>query len=60
LVSDTTVRISFKLCNPRPPHLKALEEVEQADISGLVEALPEEGLDAVTIRPLGSTGWPGT
>src|ERR671916_2445097 len=27
-----------------PPHLQALEEVEQADISGLLEVLREEGM----------------
>ena len=30
-----------------PPHLKTLEEIEAEGISGLVEVLREEGLDAV-------------
>lgn len=29
------------------PHLQALEEMERADISGLVEVLREEGLHGV-------------
>ena len=30
-----------------PQHLKALEEIEKTSIFGLVEALREEGIDAV-------------
>jgi hypothetical protein len=30
-----------------PPHLKPLEEIEREGISGLVEVLHKEGLDAV-------------
>ncbi len=37
-----------------PPRLKALEEIERAGISGLVEVLREEGIDAVRYA---ATGW---
>ena len=30
-----------------PPHLRALEEIEKEDISGLLEVLREEGTDGV-------------
>ena len=40
-----------------PPHLKDLEEIERECIPGLVEALRQEGLEAVrrTLRDM--TGW---
>lgn len=33
---------------PTPPHLQALEEIEQASIPGLLEMLREEGIDGVS------------
>ena len=43
-----------------PPHLKDLEEIERECIPGLVEALRQEGLEAVrrTLRDM--TGWPSS
>jgi len=43
-----------------PPHLKELEEIEHEGIPGLVEALRQEGLEAVrrTLRDM--TGWPSS
>ena len=40
-----------------PPHLKALEEIERHSLSGLVEVLREEGLDAVRYTLWDATGW---
>ncbi len=39
-----------------PPHLKALEEIER-NVSGLVEVLREEGIDAVRYVLWDATGW---
>jgi len=38
------------------PHLKALQEIEREGISGLVEVLGEEGIDAVRYVLWGATG----
>ena len=40
-----------------PPHLKALEEIEREGVSGLVEVLREEGIDAVRYVLWDATGW---
>jgi hypothetical protein len=40
-----------------PPHLKPLEEIEREGISGLVEVLHKEGLDAVRDVLWDATGW---
>src|SRR3989337_2705287 len=40
-----------------PSHLKALEEIEREGITGLVEVLREEGLDAVRYVLWDATGW---
>lgn len=32
---------------PTPPHLQALEKIEEAGIPGLLEVLSEEGIDGV-------------
>ncbi len=42
-----------------PPHLQALEEIENTSIPGLVEVLREEGLDAVRYVLWDATGWYG-
>jgi hypothetical protein len=41
-----------------PPHLKPLEEIERECISGLVEVLHKEGLDAVRYVLWDATGHP--
>jgi hypothetical protein len=41
-----------------PPHLKPLEEIEREGISGLVEVLHKEGLDAVRYVLWDATGHP--
>ncbi len=43
--------------SPTPPHLRALEEIEQVGIPGLVEVLREEGLEAVRHVLWDATGW---
>ena len=43
--------------SPTPPHLKVLEEIESEGISGLVEVLREEGIDAVRYVLWDATGW---
>lgn len=43
--------------SPTPPHLKALEEIERGGVSGLVEVLREEGIDAVRYVLWDATGW---
>ena len=40
-----------------PSHLKALEEVEQHGLSGLVEVMREEGIDAVRYIWWTTTRW---
>ena len=40
-----------------PPHLRTLEEVEEAGIPGLLEVLREEGLDGVRYALWDATGW---
>ena len=40
-----------------PPHLEALEQVEREGISGLVEVLREQGIDAVRYALWDATGW---
>ena len=40
-----------------PPHLQALEEVEQAGIPGLLEVLREEGIDGVRYALWNVSGW---
>jgi hypothetical protein len=40
-----------------PPHLQALEEVEEAGIPGLLEVLREEGIDGVRYALWNTTGW---
>ena len=40
-----------------PPHLKALQEIEREGITGLVEVLSEEGVDAVRYVLWDATGW---
>ncbi len=40
-----------------PPHLQALEEIEQAGIPDLLEVLREEGTDAVRYALWDATGW---
>ena len=40
-----------------PPHLQALEEVERAGISGLLEVLREEGVDGVRYALWNVSGW---
>jgi hypothetical protein len=40
-----------------PPHLKALEEIEEAGIPGLLEVLREEGIDGVRYALWDATGW---
>ena len=40
-----------------PPHLKTVEEIEKTSISGLVEVLREEGIDAVRYVLWDATGW---
>ncbi len=40
-----------------PPHLKTLEEIEKTGISGLVEVLHKEGLNAVRYVLGDATGW---
>ena len=40
-----------------PPHLKDLEEIEHEGITGLVEALRQEGLEAVRRILRGMTSW---
>ncbi len=40
-----------------PPHLQALEEIEKAGIPGLLEVLPEEGIDGVRYALWSATGW---
>jgi hypothetical protein len=40
-----------------PPHLKPLEEIEREGISGLVEVLHKEALDAVRHVLWDATGW---
>jgi hypothetical protein len=42
----------------KPPHLKALQEIEKTGIPGLlVEVLREEGLDAVRYVLWDATAW---
>jgi len=43
--------------NPRPGHLKALQEIESNSLSGLVELLHKEGLDAVRCVLWDIVGW---
>ncbi len=43
--------------SPTPPHLKTLEEIEQNCISGLVEVLRWEGVEAVRYALFDMTGW---
>ncbi len=43
--------------NPTPQHLKVLEEIEREGISGLVEVLREEGIEAVRYVLWDATGW---
>jgi hypothetical protein len=40
-----------------PPHLRTLEEIEREGITGLVEVLREEGIDAVRYALWDATGW---
>ncbi len=40
-----------------PPHLKALEEIEEEGVPGLVEVLREEGVEAVRHVLWDATGW---
>ncbi|MCA1731369.1 MAG: hypothetical protein LC751_18815 [Actinobacteria bacterium] len=40
-----------------PPHLKALEEVEQHGLPGLMEVMREEGTDAVRYVLWTTTSW---
>ena len=40
-----------------PPHLKVLEEIEEAGIPGLLEVLREEGTDGVRYALWDATGW---
>ena len=40
-----------------PPHLQALEDIEQAGIPGLLEVLREEGTDGVRYALWDATGW---
>ena len=40
-----------------PAHLQALEEIERAGISGLIEVLRQEGLDGVRYALWDATGW---
>jgi hypothetical protein len=40
-----------------PPHLRALEEIEKEDISGLLEVLREEGTDGVRYALWDATDW---
>ena len=43
--------------NPTPQHLKALEEIEEEAMSGLLEVLREEGIDGVPYALWNITGW---
>jgi hypothetical protein len=40
-----------------PAQLKTLEEIEKTGIPGLIEVLPEEGIDAVRYALWDATGW---
>lgn len=43
--------------SPTSPHLRALEEIEEAGIPGLLEVLREEGLDGVRYALWDATAW---
>lgn len=43
--------------NDTPPHLQALEEIEQGGIPGLPEVLREEGIDGVRYALWNVAGW---
>src|SRR5215210_442996 len=43
--------------NPTPQHRKALEEIEESTMLGLLEVLREEGIDGVRYALWNVTGW---